>query len=506
MKKYTILLNRSKVINFVVFMKDDDSDKIYSDICQNPKDNAFDLNEGVSILVKCLTNVTIQEWHSINSSSINIISRATWEAKKKPRFTLESRTLSVGNREAIEGKVLRAVIIKESRAIGEYFPKLIEALEEAGNFSFTFVENDERGIYDEDKKTWSGAMGLVVNKQVDIALGWFTYLPNGFSVVDYTVTIDRAEFVILIKEPKTKTVISWTAFFQPFTLETWLALLFLFIIIQVIRVFLKSKTRSSSQEQTFGADDFFHICGIFLHKHQPNISEDISIRIFYIFIIIFSFYIWAIYSAAFVSKLSIIDINVPFKSLEEFTRVKSHKMIVFQDTSNYYKLKNAKQPLLKKANELLICNRGMALFTDDMFLAIAYNNSIPNICRMVTIRTNEFDSFALILKKNSPYTLSINHYLRRFLNNGIMSRLKCILAESTPIDLKSKPENTYQPVNFMDIVMPLTILFGSALTAILIFLLENFYLLFRRKQEIKNAAIFQLRFNLNKNVKRPSKK
>lgn len=112
MKKYTTLLNRSKVINFVVFMKDDDSNRIYSDICQTPKDNVFDLNEGVSILVKCLTNVTIQEWHSINRSSINIISRATWEAKKKPRFTLESSTLSVGNREAIEGKVLRAVIIK----------------------------------------------------------------------------------------------------------------------------------------------------------------------------------------------------------------------------------------------------------------------------------------------------------------------------------------------------------------------------------------------------------
>ncbi|XP_051173247.1 uncharacterized protein LOC127289379 [Leptopilina boulardi] len=494
MKKYIKLLRRTEVINFVIFMEH--YGKIYTNICLNPIENPFGLSEGVSILVKCGKNVTIQEWHSINDTSIKIIPRATWEPKRSPRFNEISSKLLIGNRKTLMEKVLRTAIIKESKTIGEYFPKLIKAFEKVGNFQFNIIkEEEEHGIFYENNKTWSGAIELIINNEIDIALGWFSYLPEGLSVVDYTVTIDRAEYVILIKTPEIKVRVSWTGYFQPFTISAWLALLLFFIIIQMISVFFNNNSIIHFQE-TYDADSVFHICRILLHQDLPSISRVTPLRIFYISIIIFSFYIWSIYSAIFASKLTIIDTNVPFKTLEEFTRVKSHKMIVFQDTSNYYKIKKAQYSPLMEARELLVnddqlpktnedaiemvCNKGMALFTDDMFLAIAYNNSIPNICPMVTIGTNEFDSFALVLNKNSPFTSPINNYLRSFLNNGIMSRMKRILAESIPTYLKNESENKYKAVEFMDIVILLTILIASAFASVVILFFERLYFHFRR--------------------------
>lgn len=73
---------------------------------------------------------------------------------------------------------------------------------------------DDHGILDNDNKTWSGAIGSIVSGKIDIALGWFTYLPHAFPVVDYTVTFDRAQFVILIKKPESRLRVSWTAYLR----------------------------------------------------------------------------------------------------------------------------------------------------------------------------------------------------------------------------------------------------------------------------------------------------
>lgn len=99
--------------------------------------------------------------------------------------------------------------------MGNYLTMLCAALEEAGNFTFkkTNIVIDY-GILDERTNTWNGAVSLVINNTVDIALGFFTFLPSELMVLDYSMRFVNAEFAIIIRKPEAKVLISWSAYFQ----------------------------------------------------------------------------------------------------------------------------------------------------------------------------------------------------------------------------------------------------------------------------------------------------
>lgn len=112
LKKYTTLLKRSKVINLVIFMENNETNLT----CLNEsKENLFHLLKGVSILVKCGEHILIHEWCSISKNTqrkIQINERATWDPKRNPRFIRIGDALVTRDTEFIQGDSLRAVMIK----------------------------------------------------------------------------------------------------------------------------------------------------------------------------------------------------------------------------------------------------------------------------------------------------------------------------------------------------------------------------------------------------------
>ncbi|XP_051173341.1 uncharacterized protein LOC127289446 [Leptopilina boulardi] len=73
---------------------------------------------------------------------------------------------------------------------------------------------EDYGILDERNHTWNGAIGLIVNKQIDIALGFFTIIPNEIAIIDYSSELIRGECIIIIKQPEIKVLVSWSAYFE----------------------------------------------------------------------------------------------------------------------------------------------------------------------------------------------------------------------------------------------------------------------------------------------------
>lgn len=99
--------------------------------------------------------------------------------------------------------------------MGNYFSMLFAALEKAGNMTIkkTYIVEDY-GELDEKSNTWNGAVSLIINRTVDIAVGFFTFLPKELLVVDFSIRFIRAEYAIIIRKPKSKVLVSWSAYFQ----------------------------------------------------------------------------------------------------------------------------------------------------------------------------------------------------------------------------------------------------------------------------------------------------
>lgn len=99
--------------------------------------------------------------------------------------------------------------------MGNYFNDLCYALEKAGGFKIKkIIREDDYGMLNENNKTWSGAVGLVVDEKVDIALGFFTILPSELLVLDYTARLITSEYVIIIRKPESTVLVLWSAYFR----------------------------------------------------------------------------------------------------------------------------------------------------------------------------------------------------------------------------------------------------------------------------------------------------
>lgn len=96
-----------------------------------------------------------------------------------------------------------------------YFNNLCTLLEDAGNFKIKKVIQEKNyGMYDNNIRRWNGAVNLIINQSVDMALGFFPLLPGLLDVVDFSEKIIRIEYVILIKKPEIRVLVSWTAYFE----------------------------------------------------------------------------------------------------------------------------------------------------------------------------------------------------------------------------------------------------------------------------------------------------
>ncbi|XP_043462988.1 uncharacterized protein LOC122499022 [Leptopilina heterotoma] len=502
----TTLMRRKRVITFLLFVKIDDSPDLPS--CMNPVGNPLRLSRGVSVLVKCYEDPDIREWHSVNNNEILIKERATWDLKRG--FTSKSRRLVLGAREFLRGKTLLAASIRKTDTIGNYFGMLFAALEKAGNFTIKKTNIiEDYGALDERTNKWNGAVSLIMNKTVDIAVGFFTFLPSELLVVDFSIRFIRAEFAIIIRKPESRVLVSWSAYFQPFSLQIWILIICTIILLQIVCILMKNTLPTQCYEKSSYADDFFNIYGIFCRQEVTVTTSATSIRILYISVVIFSFFIWSIYSARFVSKLTIVDSNVKFRTMEEFVKVKTHKLIVFKETSNYFKLKNATESTFIEAAKLLvnedqlptnnddavemICKQNMALYSDDTFVPLMYHNNVSNLCPMLTIGTGDFDSFSFLLNKHSPYKSAINYYIRRFFENGVMARLKPAIYSSVP--KIEEFDNEFTHVTVIAVAMLFAMLFAGYIISITMLLFENLHFLLERTK--KQNIFFRKSYKLN---------
>ncbi|XP_043669687.1 uncharacterized protein LOC122629889 isoform X2 [Vespula pensylvanica] len=86
-------------------------------------------------------------------------------------------------------------------------------------------------------------------------------------------------------------------------------------------------------------------------------------------------------------------------------------------------------------------NRKLAIYTSEEVQKIT---NLKITCNLVAIDTGRVDNLAMILSKNNPFTDVINFHLQKFIDNGMINRLKDTTFKKKLNDvMKHKPKSVY---------------------------------------------------------------
>ncbi|XP_043682444.1 glutamate receptor 1-like [Vespula pensylvanica] len=458
----TRTFDMSSAVWIVIFIyKENDTD-----YCHNPPGNIFHLRFNTEMMIRCGTENILREWYSIDTNQIEINDVATWSlergiTKLVPDFIYKRRN-------NLKGLIMRAVIVKSSTFInlkedgelGSTFNELLREICVALNFSFDIVsEVEEFGRWNPEENTWTGAIAELYAGRADISLAGFSITNDRLNVVDFVLPHVITKNYLFIRKPELFAV-EWSSHFLTFSYSVWIAMFGVIIGTTILLVFLKIESGTDRKIGHLLIDNFLEIWGIFCQQGLADFTYIFSLRIAYFSIFLLIIVFWASYSAALISFLTSVNHILPFNSLEDFVAVGTHQLVVIRGTAYYDKFAISKDPFAEKVMKLMlkeenlpitefeaferVCkNQKLAIYTSDEFNKIG-NLKIP--CNVIRIETGHLNSFAMILSKHNPFSDVINFQLQKFIDNGMLNRLKYIFKK------KSNNLIKYQPVPLISVI------------------------------------------------------
>ncbi|KAL2713243.1 hypothetical protein V1478_016941 [Vespula squamosa] len=488
----TSTFDMSSAVWLVIFIYKENG----TDYCLYPPGNIFHLKFNSEMMVRCDTENNFREWYSVNTHQIEINNVATWSLEKGitkmvPDFIYERR-------HNLQGLSMRAVLLKNTPFVtvkkdGELdglFGKILEELSVTLNFSFNIVsEMEEHGRWNSKKETWSGGIGELYGGRADIALAAFSMNDDRLNAVDFTLPIFISKNYLFIREPEIL-AIKWSSYFSTFANFVWIATFGLLIAASILLIILKIKNGNVRKVRYLLSDNFLDIWGIFCQQGIEDFSGRSSLRIAYFSIFLLVTVLWAAYSAALISFLTLPIRILPFHSLESFVQDGTYQLIVIRSTAYYDKFANSQNQLAKKIMKLMldeeklpvtalegfkkICkNQKLAFYTyEEMKKSI--DDELP--CNVIHVKTGRINCFAIILSKHNPFTSVINFQLQKFVNNGMMDRLKDMMFTKKPNDMVK-----HQSVRLTDVMSLIFFILLGVLLSICILIIEKCIFVYKRK-------------------------
>ncbi|KAI4485058.1 hypothetical protein M0802_012816 [Mischocyttarus mexicanus] len=420
-----------------------------SDYCRNPPGNIFHLRFDSEMLVRCGTENILREWYSIGQNQTEIDDVAKWSLqtgiiKMAPDSLYERRF-------DLHGLEMKAVIVKDGPFINVnkdgqldgVFGRILQELCVSLNFSFNVIaEIEEYGRWDPKNEVWTGAIAEISSKRADVSLSDFSMTSARLNVVDFTFPLLITKNYLHIQEPNIF-AIEWSTYFLAFSRSIWICTYGILILASILLIFLKKQNGSVREIGHLLSDNFLEVWGILCQQGLTDFPDRSSLRITYFSMFIFCYVLLAAYSAALISYLTTVIHIVPFRSLESFIADGTYRIAVFRGTSDYDMFAHSTDPLSKQVMRLMLDEdklpvsllEGFMQACKDRKLAIyTYNEIQKDIivklpCNIISIEAGAVNTLSIILSKHNPFTNIINFHLQKFINNGVLYRLKEIAFE-----------------------------------------------------------------------------
>nr|XP_012235170.1 PREDICTED: glutamate receptor 3-like [Linepithema humile] len=471
--------------------------------CLEPIGNPFNIAFDTQMLVLCHDEDILREWYSVKGETVKTSELAVWDDEKG--FVFLTNMSLYDRRKDLEGVVLRAVVIKDipiSSPFGEnyvanLYTKVLEELKDTLNCTLNIVsELEDHGTYNFENNIWSGVMGEIVSNRADFAIADMSMTSLRIKDVDFTLPLIVSKSSLFIKEPETCGV-KWLGYFQVFNLQIWIALIMVIAITPLLLLYMKYYM------QTFHgfrhvinliSDNYLCIWGIFCLQSLIDFPSSSPLRLAYFTIILTAVLIMTHYSAALVSFLTACNTILPFRTIDEFVNDGTYELIVPRGSADYdvitdiflLKLKKlmkdeSKLPATLVDGFVQVCNEKNVAFMVLNVLKESVEMKTP--CKLSAISTERIDNLGIVLSKGNPYTAVINYHLEKFLDNGMMMRLRGASFSMQPFKNKA-----YEPVRIVGVIPILVILCGGFILSIFVFLMEKIFYRHTKSESQKSSA------------------
>ncbi|KYN06919.1 putative glutamate receptor, partial [Cyphomyrmex costatus] len=342
-----------------------------------------------------------------------------------------------------------------------------------------FLYTPDNNIHDYCHEPIGNPFNLAFDTQMLVLCNNEIILREWYSVKgDIVKTFDLAEW----KENEGFIPLTNLWLLYTFSSRTWVTIIMLIAAAPILLFFMKTYRDQSRSAADLISENFICIWGIFCQQALTDFPKSSSLRIAYFTIILTAVLIMAHYSAALICFMTACTYILPFQTLDEFADDGTYKLIMLRDTADYdiVTAQYEAQPFYVKLMKLMkdeselpktliegfmqVCNERNVAFMVMSVQKKSVEKKIP--CKLSSITSERINNLAMVLSKDNPYTGVINYYLQKFLDNGMIMRLRQTYSSQLG-------EDKIKPVHLFNIIPILAILCGGFIISIMI--INNYF-------------------------------
>ncbi|XP_074094952.1 glutamate receptor 1 isoform X1 [Cotesia typhae] len=460
------------------------------DYCLNTSVNELSLSFRTEMIVWCCCDPNyLHEWWSIDGKNFRRGYFGNWSYETGVQGVNKNSLFAI--RSAINAP-LRIAYVKNSvffkyrnGKMGAFMGDILSELTKTLNITPLMKSESIFGIYNEDEKTWTGMVGSVWRRDVDMGVGEVTMTVERREILDFTLPLILSPCRLYFREPNS--TLQWSAYFEAFSSDIWMIMISMIVLIPALITLIKIH-QSKKMISHIIAENYLNVWGIFCQQGLSEFPARTSLRIVYFAMLVSAFILSAAYSAALISFLAVSEDKLPFSSLDEFVEDGTYKFLVLKDSADYDLITYSKDPIwmdlkkLMKAEPLLppsvyegfyqVCIEKAAFYASDA-MRMSMNNTFP--CDITYIETGRYDSLAMVLPRKSPYTGILNHQIHKFRDRGILNKFI-----QKHFNKKETKINTYTAVTIRGVAPILVVFTGGITFAIILLVIEKVIFFYAR--------------------------
>ncbi|XP_046564373.1 glutamate receptor ionotropic, delta-1-like [Haliotis rubra] len=200
---------------------------------------------------------------------------------------------------------------------------LLNELARRLNFSYTTVEPEDGEWGAHVNGTWTGLIGMLVEKKADLVLAPLAVMKSREEVIDFTVPYFYTNMGIIIQTPSATTLLTLVSPFQ------YMVLICIAISVVLTTVFLLFMEMMSSNRPVdnlrYYGDAVFHVFAALMSKGSNSIPSAVSSRILMSAWLLFTMILAATYSGNLIASMTDGRQKQPFSSLEELVQQDNYR-------------------------------------------------------------------------------------------------------------------------------------------------------------------------------------
>ncbi|ELU06044.1 hypothetical protein CAPTEDRAFT_188571 [Capitella teleta] len=324
--------------------------------------------------------------------------------------------------------------------------ELLKELSNNLNFSFTLHFPEDNGWGSYVNGSWTGLVGMLVNKEVDMVVASLSRTPAREMVVDFTAPYYLDHCTVLVKYPDLEDK-KWKLFINPFRWQVWLVLAGVIPFSGLILWTLSRYSPYYSKEQAFAGlglldNAVFYTFGAFFTQGGCHLPDAQSGRFFTGFYWMACIVIVATYGGNLIAFLTVSKDVLPFDFFEEMVNQDEYKYGILNGTaltdyidmasdSTMKQLKRNLDSMAKEDSTIYSKNHSTHItrvlkggygYIGDM---TSFEVEMSNACDIDMIReTISPYEYSVALWENSAYRPLVNDEVSMIKESGLVKKWK----------------------------------------------------------------------------------